>query len=54
VALLPRLAAEKVRERAPDLIVLDNRSAADTAATAGSTEDDAYYAQFTVPDDLVW
>ncbi|WP_397573702.1 DUF2058 domain-containing protein [Silanimonas sp.] len=54
VALLPQLAAEKVRERAPDLIVLDNRSAADTAATAGSTEDDAYYAQFTVPDDLVW
>jgi uncharacterized protein YaiL (DUF2058 family) len=54
VAVLPRLAAEKVRERAPELIVLDNRSATDTAPTAGSTEDDAYYAQFTVPDDLVW
>jgi hypothetical protein len=36
------------------LILLDNRSAADTAPTAGSSEDDAYYAQFTVPDDLIW
>ena len=54
VALLPRLAAAKVRERAPELIVLDNRSAADAAPTAGDSEDEAYYAQFTVPDDLVW
>ena len=59
VALLPRLAAEKVRERAPEWIVLDNRSAGDPAdgtASSGSghPDDDAYYAQFTVPDDLVW
>jgi uncharacterized protein len=54
VAVLPRLAADKVRERAPELIVLDNRSTTDTESTAGSSEDDAYYAQFTVPDDLVW
>ena len=58
-ALLPRLAAEKVRERAPEWIVLDNRSAGDPAdgtASSGSghPDDDAYYAQFTVPDDLVW
>lgn len=63
VAVLPRLAAEKVHERAPEWIVLDNRaehrSAADDAADtnasgSGNAEDDAYYAQFTVPDDLVW
>ena len=59
VALLPRPAAEKVRERAPELIVLDNRSAdgdaaSDAATPSGNAEDDAYYAQFTVPDDLVW
>ena len=59
VAVLPRLAAEKVRERVPEWIVLDNRAtdaaAADGSANAsGNTEDDAYYAQFTVPDDLVW
>lgn len=54
VALLPRLAADKVRERAPELIVLDNRGATDTPPATGDSEDDAYYAQFTVPDDLVW
>lgn len=53
-ALLPRLAGEKIRERVPEWIVLDNRAAGDTAPSAGSSEDDAYYAQFTVPDDLVW
>ncbi|MCZ8061383.1 hypothetical protein [Silanimonas sp.] len=36
------------------LILLDNRSAADTAPSAGSSEDDAQYAQFTVPGDLLW
>ena len=59
VALLPRLAADKVRERAAGWIVLDNRSDGGAEADgppdgAGSAEDDAYYAQFTVPDDLVW
>jgi hypothetical protein len=59
VALLPRVAADKVRERAPELVVLDNRAEGDRATDAdatggGNPEDDAYYAQFTVPDDLVW
>lgn len=54
VALLPRLAAGKVRERAPELIVLDNGGATEATPTAASSEDEAYYAQFTVPDDLVW
>jgi hypothetical protein len=53
-ALLPRVAGEQVRQRAPEWIVLDHRTAGDAAATPGDDEDAAYYAQFTVPDDLVW
>lgn len=50
--LLPRVAADKVRERDADMIVLDHGQATDTPAT--TSEDDAYYAQFQVPDDLMW
>lgn len=53
-ALLPRAAGDKVREREPGMIVLDHGTGADTARTAATSEDDAYYAQFVVPDDLVW
>lgn len=52
--LLPRAAAEKVRERDASLIVLDHGQAADMAPEPSSAEDDAYYARFQVPDDLVW
>lgn len=52
--LLPRQAAEKVRERDPGMIVLDHGQDAGSAPSAGNAEDDAYYAQFKVPDDLVW
>jgi uncharacterized protein YaiL (DUF2058 family) len=52
--LLPRAAAEKVRERDPSLIVLDHGQAAGSEPSSTSSEDDAYYAQFQVPDDLVW
>ncbi|MCL7713280.1 DUF2058 domain-containing protein [Stenotrophomonas mori] len=52
--LLPRLAAEKVRERDAALIVLDHGQPDDAQASTGNAEDDAYYAQFVVPDDLVW
>ncbi|MCD9032200.1 DUF2058 domain-containing protein [Luteimonas sp. Y-2-2-4F] len=52
-ALLPRAAADKVRERDASLIVLDHGQAAD-APSASTSEDDAYYAQFKVPDDLMW
>ncbi len=53
--LLPRAAGDKVRERDPSMIVLDHGSAADTGSSADATsEDDMYYAQFKVPDDLVW
>ena len=52
--LLPRAAGDKVRERDPGLVVLDHGTQADLPAEAPSSEDDAYYAQFKVPDDLVW
>lgn len=52
--LLPRAAAEKVRERDASLIVLDHGQAAGSEPAASTSEDDAYYAQFKVPDDLVW
>ena len=52
--LLPRAAADKVRERDASLIVLDHGSADATTSLATNSEDDAYYAQFQVPDDLVW
>ena len=53
-ALLPRAAASKVRERAPERIVLDHGQTTNDAAASTTSEDDAYYAQFTVPDDLMW
>lgn len=53
-ALLPRAAGDKVRERDPGMIVLDHGTGAGTAQKDGASEDDAYYAQFVVPDDLVW
>jgi len=52
--LLPRLAGEKVRERDAAMIVLDHGQASGEAPSSGNAEDDAYYAQFQVPDDLVW
>ena len=52
--LLPRVAAVQMRERAPELIVLDNAGRDYVEPSTGNAEDDAYYAQFQVPDDLVW
>ena len=52
-ALLPRAAGDKVRERDPGMIVLDHGKG-DTGQTDAASGDDAYYAQFQVPDDLVW
>lgn len=48
--LLPRIAADKVIERDATMIVLDHAS--DQAG--GTSDDDAYYQQFQVPDDLIW
>ncbi len=52
--LLPRAAGDKVRERDPSMIVLDHRQETGADPSDGSSEDDAYYAQFQVPDDLDW
>jgi uncharacterized protein YaiL (DUF2058 family) len=52
--LLPRAAGDKVRERDPAAIVLDHGLDAGTERAASTSEDDAYYAQFAVPDDLMW
>lgn len=48
--LLPRVAADKVRARAPEMIVLDH---AQSSKSDPDTDDD-YYQQFEVPDDLIW
>lgn len=50
--LVPRAAAEKIRERDPDAIVLDHGRSDDASGDAG--ENDDFYSQFKVPDDLVW
>lgn len=52
--LLPRAAAGKVRERDASMIVLDHGQEAGAEPSATTSEDDAYYAQFKVPDDLIW
>jgi hypothetical protein len=53
-ALLPRSAADKVRERDASALVLDHGRSAGPAADAGGSGDDDYYKQFEVPDDLIW
>lgn len=52
-ALLPRVAVDKVQARDPAMIVLDHAAGAGPDATPES-DDDAWYDQFKVPDDLVW
>ena len=49
--LLPRAAAEKVRARDAEAIVVDHSQA---AVSAGTDADDEYYSRFKVPDDLIW
>lgn len=50
-ALIPRAAADKVRARDAAMIVVDHAA---SPAQASASDDDAYYARFTVPDDLIW
>lgn len=49
-AVVPRAAAERIRERDPSMIVLDHAADAD----GPDDDEDPYYAQFKVPDDLDW
>lgn len=51
-ALLPRAAAERVRERDPALLVVDHGRA--DAAAPDDPDMDEHYRRFPVPDDLVW
>lgn len=50
--LLPRIAADKVHARDAAMIVLDHGRA--EAGNGNDADDDEYYKQFQVPDDLVW
>jgi len=49
--LLPRVAADKVYARDAAMIVLDHGR---TEAASEHGDDDDYYKQFQVPDDLIW
>ena len=49
--LLPRAAADKIRERDASVIVLDHGQTADAKP---ASDDDEFYSQFKVPDDLIW
>ena len=49
--LLPRSAADKVYARAAGAIVLDHGR---RKTGSGPDQDDEYYQQFPVPDDLIW
>ncbi|WP_430390191.1 DUF2058 domain-containing protein [Dyella sp. 20L07] len=49
--LIPRSAADKIRARDENVIVLDHGQG---SAGAAESEDDEYYKQFQVPDDLIW
>ena len=51
--LLPRLAAKQVCQRAASMIVLDHGQASSEPVDPDDG-DAVYYAQFKVPDDLMW
>ena len=52
--LLPRAAGDKVRERDASMIVVDHKPEDGIELSVETSDDDAYYAQFKVPDDLAW
>lgn len=52
--LLPGAAGDQVRQRHASLIVLDHGQEAGAKPAARGPEDDAYYVQLQVPDDLDW
>ncbi|MBN8726148.1 MAG: DUF2058 domain-containing protein [Xanthomonadales bacterium] len=51
-AVIPQAAAAKLRERAPELILLDHGGSG--AAPAAADDEADCYRRFPVPDDLVW
>jgi uncharacterized protein YaiL (DUF2058 family) len=50
-AIIPQAAADKVEARDATMIVVNH---ARSAAPSSDADDDEYYSQFKVPDDLVW
>ncbi len=48
--LLPRILADKIAERAPEVIIIRNEK---TTATQVTDEEDPY-AAYVIPDDLMW
>lgn len=53
--LVPRPIAEKIREREPDVIVVDNYKKSPQVDSSENTDsDEDYYADFEIPDDLMW
>jgi uncharacterized protein len=53
--LIPRIAADKIHARAPDLIALDHgRKEGDPPPGDDADADAEFYKQFAVPDDLMW
>ncbi|MGH1486059.1 MAG: DUF2058 domain-containing protein [Cellvibrionaceae bacterium] len=51
--VIPKPIAEKIQERDASAIVVSNTSAANSD-TSTQDDDDSYYAQFEIPDDLIW
>lgn len=49
--LVPRPVAEKIRERMPEVVIVDNYG---KGTQEQSDSDDDYYADFEIPDDLMW
>jgi len=53
--IVPKPIAERVAKRAPEYVILfNNPNQEDKSTQAQDDSDDAYYAQFEIPDDLVW
>ncbi len=52
-AVIPKAAGDKVAMRDPALIVVDHSGQAPVTA-ADSSDDEAHYSRFPVPDDLIW
>ena len=51
--LVPKPIAEKIQERDPAAVLVSNKKTGEASAQEQDA-DAAYYAQFEIPDDLVW
>lgn len=51
--VIPKPIADKIRERDASAVVVYNANAEEGTSTSADSDDD-YYAQFEIPDDLIW